>query len=109
VNPPTTVFRDLNLELMLRGPECPPLLFGQVGVFQMGEAGLQAVINPSAVFLQDREAAPNVSAAVTVMVEGTRPLLLEVQALCSRVNYVRTPFRGCPVGHFSRTCFQVVP
>lgn len=57
----------------------------------MGEAGLQAVMNPSAVFLQDREAAPNVSAAVTVMVEGTRPLLLEVQALCSRVNYVSPP------------------
>eukprot|EP00884_Botryococcus_braunii_P007732 jgi/Botrbrau1/16960/Bobra.49_2s0023.1 len=70
----------------------------EVGVFQMGEAGLQAVLNPSAVFLEDREAAPNVSAAVTVMVEGTRPLLLEVQALCSRVNYGQGPPLRIPTG-----------
>ena len=61
----------------------------QVGVFEMTDAGLAAVANPSALFLRDRALAPNTSSAVTVAVEGTRPLLLEVQALCSPVHQAR--------------------
>ena len=63
----------------------------QVGVFEMTDAGLAAVANPSALFLRDRALAPNTSSAVTVAVEGTRPLLLEVQALCSPVHQARAP------------------
>ena len=52
----------------------------------MNEKGLEAVPNPSALFLTNRDSSPGVSSAVTVQMEGTRPLLLEVQALCSPVQ-----------------------
>ena len=57
----------------------------QVGVFAMEEGGLRAVPNPSALFLSGRAEgdAAAVSSGVTVVMEGTRPLLMEVQALCS--------------------------
>ena len=72
----------------------------QVGVFEMKEEGLVAVPNPSASFLGDRTLSANASSAVTVMIEGTRPLLLEVQALCSPVHQVR---RCHIVAHGMRT------
>ncbi len=54
----------------------------EVGVFEMGEGGLSEVANPSQVFLQERLAsAPGSAIAVTM--EGTRPLLVEIQALTS--------------------------
>ena len=72
----------------------PPL--GQVGVFQMEECGLTPVADPSALFVSDRSLAPGVSSAVTVMMEGTRPMLVEVQALCSPVaNQVRSLLCDC--------------
>ncbi|DBB12270.1 TPA: hypothetical protein ACH3X3_006374 [Trebouxia sp. C0006] len=58
----------------------------EVGVFSMNEKGLEAVPNPSALFLTNRDSSPGVSSAVTVQMEGSRPLLLEVQALCSPVQ-----------------------
>ena len=66
-------------------------VLAQVGVFEMKEEGLVAVPNPSASFLGDRTLSANASSAVTVMIEGTRPLLLEVQALCSPVHQVSFP------------------
>jgi DNA repair protein RadA/Sms len=58
----------------------------EVGVFEMGEDGLRDVANPSAAFLSERgEAAPG--SAVTVTVEGTRPLLVEIQALVSQSSF----------------------
>jgi len=52
----------------------------EVGVFEMGEAGLREVTNPSEVFLEERSR--GVAGSVIVpTVEGTRPLLVEVQAL----------------------------
>ncbi len=55
----------------------------EIGVFEMRDSGLVEVANPSAVFLSDRaEASPG--SAVTVALEGTRPLLVEVQALAAR-------------------------
>ncbi len=54
----------------------------EVGVFEMRGSGLAEVTNPSEAFLAERlPAAPGSSIAVTM--EGTRPLLVEVQALCS--------------------------
>ncbi len=54
----------------------------EVGVFEMGEQGMSEVRNPSEVFLAER--LPNASgSAIAVSMEGTRPLLVEVQALCS--------------------------
>lgn len=52
----------------------------EVGVFQMVESGLVEVQNPSEFFLAEREEGA-VGSAVTVIMEGTRPVLLEVQAL----------------------------
>ncbi len=69
----------------------PAFSSAQVGVFQMEESGLQAVANPSALFLSDRHMARNASSAVTVAMEGTRPLLMEVQALTSPVHQVSPP------------------
>ncbi len=63
----------------------------QVGVFAMGEEGLTAVENPSELFLSERASGAGASSAVTVTLEGTRPLLLEVQALCSPTHQVRWP------------------
>jgi DNA repair protein RadA/Sms len=52
----------------------------EVGVFEMEQEGLRQVLNPSAAFLSERvRAAPG--SAVTVPLEGTRALLVEVQAL----------------------------
>lgn len=52
----------------------------EIGVFEMGENGLGEVANPSALFLADRT--ENVSgAAVFAGMEGTRPVLVEIQAL----------------------------
>jgi DNA repair protein RadA/Sms len=52
----------------------------ELGVFAMGERGLREVPNPSAIFLSGQvEAAPG--SAIMVTREGTRPLLVEVQAL----------------------------
>lgn len=52
----------------------------EVGIFEMVENGLSEVTNPSALFLQDR--VKNVpGSVVTVILEGTRPMLIEIQAL----------------------------
>jgi DNA repair protein RadA/Sms len=53
----------------------------EVGVFEMGDAGLSEVRNPSQVFLEERSAAAG--SVVVPTLEGTRPLLVEVQALVS--------------------------
>ncbi len=58
----------------------------EIGVFEMTEAGLMDVDNPSAMFLAQRKADDPGSVVVSVL-EGTRPLLLEVQALVSPSNY----------------------
>ena len=52
----------------------------ELGIFAMTETGLKAVGNPSAIFLS-RHDAEVAGSAVTVTREGTRPLLLEIQAL----------------------------
>jgi DNA repair protein RadA/Sms len=55
----------------------------EVGVFEMQPDGLAEVTNPSAAFLAERLAGVPGS-AVTVTMEGSRPLLVEIQALVSR-------------------------
>ena len=61
----------------------------EIGVFSMGGRGLEPVPDPSALFLAERPADASGSAVVCA-IEGTRPILLEVQALVTR-----TPF-GMP-------------
>jgi DNA repair protein RadA/Sms len=52
----------------------------EIGVFEMTGAGLAEVTNPSALFLSDRDA-PAPGAVVFAGMEGTRPVLVEIQAL----------------------------
>jgi DNA repair protein RadA/Sms len=52
----------------------------EVGIFEMNEQGLKEVVNPSELFLEGRKK-DSFGSAITATVEGTRPLLLEVQAL----------------------------
>ena len=58
----------------------------ELGVFSMTESGLVAVPNPSAVFLAARGVGISGS-AVTALMEGTRPVLVEVQALAAKSSY----------------------
>jgi len=58
----------------------------EVGIFEMTAAGLMPVANPSQMFLQERP--QNVAGSVvTACMEGTRPLLVEIQALVSGAKY----------------------
>ncbi len=58
----------------------------EVGVFSMEENGLKEVKSPSAVFLAER--GDNVPGSViTCLLEGTRPILVEVQALVTKTNF----------------------
>lgn len=52
----------------------------EIGVFAMGEKGLEEVSNPSSLFLSERNEAVS-GTAVFAGMEGTRPVLLEIQAL----------------------------
>ena len=58
----------------------------EVGVFDMQESGLTEVLNPSAVFLSEREG-QSAGSVVTVALEGTRPLLVELQALVTPTHF----------------------
>jgi DNA repair protein RadA/Sms len=57
----------------------------EIGVFRMTSHGLAPVSNPSELFLRQRSGGRG--AAVTAVLEGTRPLLVEVQALTTRASY----------------------
>lgn len=58
----------------------------EVGVFEMGHMGLQEVGNPSEAFLEERSTGATGS-TVAVTVEGTRPILVEIQALTTATNF----------------------
>jgi len=57
----------------------------ETGIFEMVEAGLQPVKNPSAALLNERQISDG--SIVLATMEGTRPLLVEVQALVNRTSY----------------------
>ncbi len=58
----------------------------EIGVFRMTERGLEPVANPSELFLGDRDSSASGS-AVTALLEGTRPVLVEVQALAAKAGF----------------------
>lgn len=65
----------------------------EIGIFEMAEEGLRQVPNPSEIFLAQRNQQDSGTAIIST-IEGTRPLLLEVQALVTPTNYnvpQRTP------------------
>src|SRR5499426_1554070 len=70
----------------------------EIGVFRMTEQGLEPVANPSALFMSDRASHASGS-AVTALLEGTRPVLIEIQALAAKAGFgtpqrVATGFDG---------------
>ncbi|MBD3309105.1 DNA repair protein RadA, partial [candidate division KSB3 bacterium] len=58
----------------------------EIGVFEMKSAGLTEVTNPSAMFLSERPSEQVAGSAVTCSIEGTRPILIELQALVTPTN-----------------------
>jgi DNA repair protein RadA/Sms len=58
----------------------------EIGVFEMRESGLKEVNNPSEIFLSERPIGASGS-VVTPSIEGTRPILVEIQALVSPCNF----------------------
>ncbi|MCL2200210.1 MAG: DNA repair protein RadA, partial [Defluviitaleaceae bacterium] len=58
----------------------------EIGVFEMGEQGLTAIEDPSAYMLNGRPVG-TAGSVVTCSIEGTRPLLTEVQALVAYTNF----------------------
>ena len=63
----------------------------EIGVFEMAEGGLRVVANPSAALLEHRPAGVSGSAVMAAM-EGSRPVLVEIQALVSP-SYLQMPRR----------------
>lgn len=59
----------------------------EIGVFRMTVQGLEAVENPSALFLGERSESPASGSAVTCLLEGSRPMLLEVQGLAAKAGF----------------------
>ncbi|MFL0196199.1 DNA repair protein RadA [Clostridium sp. WILCCON 0269] len=59
----------------------------EIGVFEMIENGLREISNPSAAFLEDREFQKEGSIVIGIM-EGKRPILVEIQALVSETRAV---------------------
>ncbi|MEW6110184.1 MAG: DNA repair protein RadA [Nitrospirota bacterium] len=58
----------------------------EIGIFEMSDAGLREIDNPSELFLSERP--HNVSGSTVVAsIEGTRPLMVEIQALVSQTNF----------------------
>ena len=58
----------------------------EVGVFEMTQGGLKEVKNPSAAFLSGR-GEPVAGSVITCLAQGSRPMLVEIQALVSRTNF----------------------
>ncbi|HUF91346.1 MAG TPA: DNA repair protein RadA [Candidatus Limnocylindria bacterium] len=74
----------------------------EIGVFEMAERGLTEVLNPSGFFLTERPAHA-AGSVVVASLEGTRPLLLELQALVARASF-GTPRRTVLGCDYNRVC-----
>jgi DNA repair protein RadA/Sms len=74
----------------------------EIGVFEMAARGLVEVPNPSGFFLAERPADAPGSVVVSAL-EGTRPLLLELQALVARASF-GTPRRTVLGADYNRVC-----
>ena len=74
----------------------------EIGVFEMAERGLVEVRNPSGFFLSERPRGASGSVIVSSL-EGTRPLLLELQALVAPANF-GAPRRTVIGADYNRVC-----
>ncbi len=73
----------------------------EIGVFEMTDRGLQEVDNPSVLLLSGRSEHAS-GTCVTAVIEGTRPILAEIQALVSKSSYP-VPKRSTNGFDFNRT------
>jgi DNA repair protein RadA/Sms len=65
----------------------------EIAVFTMHETGLKEVPNPSEIFLEERKKG-SIGSVIIPTLEGTRPILVEAQALVTDTSYA-TPSRRC--------------
>ncbi|XP_060205823.1 uncharacterized protein LOC132633428 [Lycium barbarum] len=72
----------------------------ELGVFEMSQSGLQAVSNPSEMFLSEQQSDSEFLAglAVTVIMDGSRAFLIEIQALCVVGSSVSRQVNGVQAG-----------
>jgi len=77
----------------------------EIGVFSMTEVGLEEVYNPSQLFLSERPLGSS-GTAVVCSLEGTRPILLEIQALVSSTPY-GNPRRLCTGIELNRALLMI--
>jgi DNA repair protein RadA/Sms len=77
----------------------------EIGIFEMTEGGMQELRDPSRIFLENRSRRVSGS-AITVAMEGTRPLLLEVQALATP-SYFGVPQRRVAGLEYNRSCLML--
>ncbi|KAL3375563.1 hypothetical protein AABB24_006830 [Solanum stoloniferum] len=72
----------------------------ELGVFEMSQSGLQAVSNPSEMFLSEQQSDSEFLAglAVTVIMDGSRAFLIEIQALCVAGSSVSRQVNGVQAG-----------
>ncbi|MCP3748120.1 DNA repair protein RadA [Paenibacillus sp. A3M_27_13] len=70
----------------------------EIGIFEMGESGLREVSNPSELFLSERPLGVAGSTVVASM-EGTRPVLVELQALIAATHFPSPRRMGTGVDH----------
>ncbi len=107
---PKAVEHLVDVVLELEGSPHQPLRFlhasknrfgptDEVGVFEAGEQGFREVENPSALFLAERHR--GAGSCVTAVLEGSRALLVEVQALVTR-SQERNPKRATTGFDFNR-------
>lgn len=72
----------------------------EIGVFEMGNEGLKEILNPSAYMLSDRPIDVS-GTAITCSIEGSRPILIEVQSLVSFTTF-NMPRRQATGSDFNR-------
>lgn len=85
----TVLFMDGDKQTSLRMLHSKKNRFGsteEVGIFQMGEEGIISIDNPSDFFVTKREK-PAVGSVITVSVEGSRPIIVEVESLVATSYY----------------------
>ena len=76
----------------------------EIGIFEMKSNGLEEVSNPSAIFLSEHHRAPG--SVIVAAIEGSRPLLIEIQALSSR-TYFGVPRRMVTGVDFNRALLMI--
>jgi DNA repair protein RadA/Sms len=67
----------------------------EVAVFQMAASGLREITDPSRFFLEQHQKEPRAGTVVVPILEGTRPILVELQALVSPTGGYGVPQRRC--------------